>query len=340
MRKTVCLLISGGIDSAISAHVLLQNGYNVHALHLKLFPAATNSQKKAEKIASFFNIPFSVLDVQHRFSSCVIQTTLQSYQSGVTPNPCILCNPDVKFGEEVQRFASEHSLHYIATGHYAKIQEEQGFLYLSKAKDASKDQSYFLYRVPPSLYPTLLFPLGDLHKSEVREIARAIGLQKDSISKESNDLCFYEGSYRDFAREHLPLQKGEIVSMAGENLGMHAGHFLYTIGQRQGLGVSYSEPLYVKTLDASRNQVCLATRQQMMSSSFQLKDAVWNLLDQESLSSNLTVKIRYRSPEVACTVQNIPPHEVQLHQPVFAITPGQSAVFYKGHQLLGGGFIA
>ncbi|MDD4028816.1 MAG: tRNA 2-thiouridine(34) synthase MnmA [Caldisericia bacterium] len=340
MRKTVCLLISGGIDSAIAAHVLLQNGYNVHALHLHLFPSDSVSQDKARKIASFFDIPFTVLDVQDRFSSCVIQTTLQSYQAGVTPNPCILCNPDIKFGEQVQRFASEHSLQYIATGHYANIQEEQGFSYLSKAKDASKDQSYFLYRVPSSLYPTLLFPLGGLYKSEVKEMARAIGLSQDTISKESNDLCFYEGSYRDFAKEHLPLQKGDIVSIDGEKLGMHDGYSLYTIGQRQGLGVSYSEPLYVNTLDASQNQVCLATRQQMMSSSFTLKNAVWNLSAEESLPTKLAVKIRYRSLEASCTIQNTPPYEVQLHQPMFAITPGQSAVFYAGHRLLGGGFIA
>ncbi|HPJ12662.1 MAG TPA: tRNA 2-thiouridine(34) synthase MnmA [Caldisericia bacterium] len=340
MHNAVCLLISGGIDSAIAAYLLLQNGYSVHALHLNLFSTPAESQQKAKKIASFFHLPFSVLNLEEKFSSCVIQSTIQSYKNGLTPNPCIECNPLVKFGTEVQTFAKENSLDFIATGHYAKIQQVNQFHYLAKARDEKKDQSYFLYRLPSMLYPKFLFPLGDSSKTEVRNIASQIGLQEEHVSKESNDLCFYDGSYRDFAKMNIPSQKGDIVSESGELLGHHDGYFLYTIGQRQGLGVSHSQPLYVKEIDAVHNRICLATREKMMSTSFDLKDPIWHLQKGEVLPNSLAVKVRYRSPQEMCSIHPSPPYKVRLHTPMFAITPGQSAVFYVKDRVIGGGFIA
>jgi tRNA-specific 2-thiouridylase len=340
MRNAVCLLISGGIDSAVAAHLLLQSGYTVHTLHLNLFSTPAESLQKARKIASFFHLPFSVLDIEEKFSSCVIQSTIHSYKKGLTPNPCIECNPLVKFGSEVQTFAKENSLDFIATGHYAKIQQVNHFLYLAKARDETKDQSYFLYRLPSQLYPKLLFPLGEVRKTEVRSIASQIGLQEEHVSKESNDLCFYDGGYRDFAKQNIPAQRGTIVSESGKVLGHHDGYFLYTIGQRQGLGISHSQPLYVKEIDASRNQVCLAPREKMMSASFDLKDPIWHLQEGEVFPKSLAVKVRYRSPQEMCSIEPAPLFRVRLHTPMFAITPGQSAVFYAEGRVIGGGFIA
>ncbi len=340
MRNAVCLLISGGIDSAVAAHLLLQSGYTVHTLHLNLFSAPEEFLQKARKIASFFHLPFSVLNLEEKFSSCVIQSTIQSYKNGFTPNPCIECNPLVKFGSEVQTFAKENSLDFIATGHYAKIQQTNHFFYLAKARDEKKDQSYFLYRLSSQLYPKILFPLGELCKTQVRNIASAIGLHDEYVSRESKDLCFYDGNYRDFAKQYISSQKGAIVSESGELLGHHDGYFLYTIGQRQGLGVSHSQPLYVKEIDAVHNRVCLAPREKMMSTTFDVKDPIWHLQEGEILPQSLAVKVRYRSPQEMCSIHPSPPYKVRLHTPMFAITPGQSAVFYVKDRVIGGGCIA
>ncbi len=342
MPKHVCLLLSGGIDSAVATYILQKQGYFVHALYLQMHASySSDALHQAQEIASHFQIPFSVLDVKKSFNENVYSPLLKNYSKGITPNPCISCNPSIKFGDDVVSFSNQHDLAFIATGHYARIEQKTNKQYLCKATDVTKDQSYFMYRIPSTVYSRLLFPIGEYCKSEVREMSSQLGFRRDFFDKESNDLCFFNGTYREFASTHIQLTPGFIRRSNGEICGQHNGIGLYTVGQRQGLGVSADRPLYVAKINAEKNEIIVGYKEELFSRECTLHSFVWHGTDQEKQSTDLGVKVRYRSKEVTCTL-HIQPDEIKVHflEPIFAITPGQSAVFYIQDRLVGGGIIA
>ena len=344
MHNSVTLLTSGGIDSAIAAHVLKESGYNVRCVYLKMHELnQEQTQKKAENVASFFHLPFSVIDLRTTFANRVIDALTFNYRKGITPNPCVVCNPEIKFGKEINRYISSSKGSLIASGHYAQIGEckEENHFSIFKALDQKKDQSYFMYRIDPKIYSKMLLPIGIYTKEQVKKIARKIGFEEKSFEKESTDLCFYKGSYKDFARENIHCKPGNILDEKGKILGKHNGISQYTIGQRQGLGISSEKPLYVKRINPQTNEIVLAPRENMFRSTFIVQSNVWNLLKKDDLSKKIHVKIRYRSPELLCNIEKTDDAViVKLENPAFAITPGQSAVFYIGDRMIGGGIIA
>ncbi|MCK5849223.1 MAG: tRNA 2-thiouridine(34) synthase MnmA [Caldisericia bacterium] len=344
MHDSVNLLTSGGIDSAIAAYVLVSKGYDVHCIYLKMHNVnQEQTQRKAMDVASFFSLPFSVLDVRNIFTDKVVTPLTYMYRNGKTPNPCVMCNPTIKFGKEVTHYISSNSHSLIASGHYAQMMEYKNEKHFSilKAVDKKKDQSYFMYRINPKQYGKMLFPIGGYTKEKVKEIAKKIGFKEKSFTKESTDLCFYEGSYKEFAKENIVCNCGNIVDENEKILGKHNGISLYTIGQRQGLGISSEKPLYVKSIVPEKNEIIVSRREDMYKSEFLVKSIVWNLLKHDDLSKKLNVKIRYRSPEALCSISKEDDTViVRLDTPAFAITPGQSAVFYIGDRLIGGGIIA
>jgi tRNA-uridine 2-sulfurtransferase len=284
-------------------------------------------------------IPYRVIDCSEQYEKIVLDYFRGEYRSGRTPNPCVRCNHEVKFGV-LPRLAREAGVHFdmFATGHYARTEFDGARRrhVLKKGADAAKDQSYFLYRLSQEQLASTLFPVGALHKEEVRRIARDAGLAVHD-KEESQD--FYSGSYGDIiGGDSAP---GDIVDAAGKIIGRHNGIWNYTIGQRKGLGIAWSEPLYVVRIDAQNNRIVAGTAQETMRSEFTVADCTWGGTDAPDAPFTASVKIRSASPEAEARVEPLSGGRarVRFSAPRSAITPGQSAVFYDGESVLGGGII-
>lgn len=335
----VAVLMSGGVDSTVAACLLKEKGYQVTGLTMVNLDVSVG--EKAERAAKSIGIKHQVIDMKDVFEEKVIDYFCAAYARGVTPNPCVECNKYIKFGRLLD-IALQMGCEKVATGHYARVEydEERKRYLLRKGKDNNKDQSYFLYGLTQKQLGCILFPLGDFTKSEVREIARGYGL-KVAESKESQEVCFIEGDYRDFIRGKVKYRPGEFVDLSGQVLGKHKGIPFYTVGQRKGLGLSLGKPVYVLDLDVENNRVVVDEEKYLFRQVLYAADYNFIMFDKLKEPVRVEAKVRYRSSLSPATIFMADDKvRVEFEHPQRAITRGQSVVFYQGEYVVGGGIIA
>ncbi len=348
MTRRVLVGMSGGVDSSVSAYLLKRQGYEVTGITLLLIETrgrvhprsccSIEAIQEAKRTAEFIGIEHYTIEARADFIDKVIEPFVQGYLKGVTPNPCILCNRYIKFPYLLEE-ARKGGFHYIATGHYARVEmTPDGRCLLKKGMDEKKDQSYFLYVLQRDDLEMILFPLGEMLKEEVRKIASEAGLPVSS-RPESVEICFVGGSYKCFIREVVPeaSSPGPIVGPDGRVIGRHEGIFNFTIGQRKGSGVAYGEPLYVARIDPETNTIYLAKRDALYHRRVIVGDLNWL----ESPRERVEAKIRstMRPMPASLSVLQDGMVELEFDEPQWAPAPGQSAVFYDGEVVLGGGVI-
>ncbi len=349
--------MSGGVDSSAAAALLVQQGYEVVGVTLKLWPQDCVSRAEdkccgpqavsdARAVAGRLGIPFYLIDEAEDFQKEVIGYFAEEYRSGRTPNPCVLCNEKLKFGTLIRR-ARQLGAQFVATGHYARVEREDGSgrHLLRRGRDPRKDQSYFLFSLRQHQLAHILFPLGDLTKCDAREVARASEL-KTADKEESMEICFVpDKDYGRFLEQSrlVTRRRGEIVDLQGRVLGSHDGIEFFTIGQRRGLGVSFPRPLYVVDLDSRANRVVVGEDSDLVRCEFVVDRCNWIPFDETRLAPEIeaVVKIRYNHSGTPATI--LPSSDgsarIRLHEPQRAVTPGQACVFYRDDLVLGGGWI-
>ena len=344
-KNKIVVAMSGGVDSSVSAALLVERGYDVHGVSLRMWegergPRVCSDHRGAEEVAAHLGIPHTLLDLREQFAETVVKPFAQDYLRGRTPNPCIACNRDFKLGT-LLRWAKEHDAEYVATGHYANIIHGQNAerVALLRGADRSKDQSYFLFALSQEQLAHTMFPLGGMQKTDVREKARALGLPA-AERLESQDICFgdYKALVASYAEES-ELQGGEVVDRGGKVLGQHGGVHTVTVGQRRGLGISATEPLYVVDIDEHAKRVVVGKKSELSSGGLIARSVNW--LEEPDSEISAEVQIRYRAAAVACRIrpESNGTCEVRFAEAFPAVTPGQAAVFYRGDQVLGGGWI-
>ena len=360
MNKRVLVAMSGGVDSSVALIKVIEEGFEPIGITMKLWESSdsdgtpsTDSYccsieaiNNAKNVCKKFGVPHYTLDYKEIFRKNVVDYLVDKYFTGITPNPCIQCNVHIRWGALFDK-ANDLDANWVATGHYAKIgkMENSGAI-IRKGIDDNKDQSYVLWGIDPKLIPRTLFPIGDLTKQEVRIIAEKADLITANI-KESQELCFLPNAdYRRFLKEYAPnrtaLEKdGIIISTEGETLGNHTGISQYTIGQRKKLGISGPKPSYVQHMDPSANTITVAPREKMYSPSCQVSQLNWLVPPENWPSNKIKTHIRYNHKGVKREIIISPKGiaNVKFDEPQFAVTPGQSAVFYSDDILLGGGII-
>ena len=354
-RRVVCGM-SGGVDSSATAALLLEQGYDVIGITLKLWPqdCVNRAEDKccgpqavtdARAVCDRLGIPYYLIDEAAEFQKHVIQYFADEYKAGRTPNPCVMCNQNLKFGRLIDR-AAQLGADFIATGHFARIEKSaDGSRHLLKrGRDARKDQSYFLFSLRQDQLARALFPLGEKTKSDTRAVARHCNL-KTADKEESMEICFVpDNNYGGFLQQASLVQKhrGEIVDLGGRVLGHHDGIEFYTIGQRRGLGITTPEPVYVIELDVENNRVVVGGDSALERDEFTAANCNWIPFDRLAEPLEVTAKIRYNHPGTPATVTPSANGsvKVKLHSTQRAITPGQAAVFYQDDVVVGGGWIA
>lgn len=354
-KPQVLVAMSGGIDSSVAAYLLQQEGFEVIGITFQLYDYSRVNRREgkggccsiedvddARIVADQLGIRHYLVDTREDFKSRVIDYFANSYQQGLTPNPCVACNTFVKF-DELAEHADRLGIQCYATGHYAQLIPSGDDRWVHRAKDPLKDQSYFLMGIPRQHLDRALFPCGAYTKTEIKQIAHNLGLITTQ-KKESMEICFVtDNNYKNFLKQEYKVsdQPGEIVTTHGEVVGSHQGLHHYTIGQRKGLGALSKEALYVVKLDSRRNQVIVGSHDELFSCGFWFKkDSVWNL--DNWLNKSLHVKVRSRSPFVAASLiaKEGDSYFARFDEPQRAVSPGQFAVFYFGSQLVGGGPIS
>jgi tRNA-specific 2-thiouridylase len=338
-QKRVVVAMSGGVDSSVAAALLKEAGYEVSGVYMQLWPDHTSSALSGlEHTCQLLDMPLYRLDLEKEFRRLVVDYFCREYSLGRTPNPCVACNQQVKFGLLLEK-AREMGAEYLATGHYARIERSPSYC-LRKAVDITKDQSYFLYTLGQEQLEHLLLPLGELSKEEVKGMAVGLGLATGS-RHDSQDVCFIpDNDYRPFIARHVSLKAGDIVNINDKVLGKHDGLARYTVGQRQGLGLASNEPLYVLELDATNNRLVVGTREQALHNVLVASHLSWVSGEAPEAPVDITAKVRYKAPEVAAELHlENGLAEVRFPEPQWAIAPGQSVVFYQGDVVLGGGVI-
>ncbi|MFA5090517.1 MAG: tRNA 2-thiouridine(34) synthase MnmA [Candidatus Omnitrophota bacterium] len=363
MQKTAAVAMSGGVDSSVAAALLKAQGYKVFGITMFFtsIPALRRSGYKrhlrqglndARLVARKLGIRHYVFNATKALEEYVIRNFCREYLKGRTPNPCVRCNEHIKF-QVLLKEALSSGADFFATGHYARVVKRpnlalakgegitRGDYLLKKAKDQGKDQSYFLYRLTQDKLRRLIFPLGGYTKDEVRALADKFKLAV-ARKRDSQDICFLpQGDYRVFLKDYLRLKiaGGPIVDEDGNVLGQHKGAFLYTVGQREGLGIARGYPVYITRIDAAANKITVGPRQEACKSAFLVKDINY-ICGPLKKKVALTVKIRYNHPDTPARVEPFDGKVmVKFKRPQFAVTPGQSAVFYNKDIVVGGGII-
>jgi tRNA-specific 2-thiouridylase len=355
----VVAAMSGGVDSSVAAALLAQGrttaGDEVVGVWMRLHPDAGEGYEQrrsccspdaaddARRVAQMVDIPFFVLNVERAFGERVIDAFVDAYLDGATPNPCQACNQYIKFDELLRRGLAAYGADRVATGHYARVEQEGGAYLLKRAADADKDQTYFLWVLDQEQLAHTSFPLGDLTKPEVRAIAVDLGLPT-AAKPESQEICFVPaGDYRALLAERgaYQAQPGPIEDAGGRRVGTHSGYAHYTVGQRHGLGVALGEPAYVREVRPATNTVVIGRRDEVAAHRFAADGRRFVAGDPPAERFPATVRIRHRGTEVACevTLRGEDGFVVETAEPVWAPAPGQAAVLYDGDVCLGGGRI-
>ena len=348
----VVIGMSGGVDSSVAAYLLKQQGYDVVGVTMKVWPQDCISRAEdkccgpqaiadARGVAHALGIPHYVVDESVNFERTVIDYFTDEYRNGRTPNPCVMCNEKVKFGNLWGK-AKSVGADFIATGHYAIVEHHADRSVLRRGKDPRKDQSYFLFSLRQAQLSRTLFPLGEMEKPEIRKIAHELGL-KVADKVDSQEICFVPGNdYKAFLKSHLgegQFHPGGIYDKAGNRVAEHEGIEMFTIGQRKGLPGGSPRPMYVIDIDPATSRVIVGEAEDLITEEFEIDHTLWH--GDASACFEVTVKIRYGHPGATATVF---PGEngtarVRLHTPQRAVTPGQAAVCYRGDEVLGGGWI-
>lgn len=356
MKTKVIVGLSGGVDSSVAAWLLQQQGYQVEGLFMKNWEqddtnhycAAANDLADAEAVCDQLKIPLHHVNFSQEYWNQVFTHFLDEYQCGRTPNPDVLCNKEIKFKAFLQH-ALNLGADYIATGHYARVRVDQHSVALLKAKDREKDQTYFLHAIQPQALQKTLFPIGDYHKSQVREFAKQASLVTHN-KKDSTGICFIgEKRFRSFLNEYLLAKPGDIKSSDGKHLGQHSGLMFYTLGQRQGLGIggqqtASEKPWYVVEKDIATNTLIVAqgnNHPRLYAQGLICGAIHWLIEPPQELPLTCFAKTRYRQTEQSCIIspENNQQHCILFAQPQRAVTPGQYIVFYLKNQCLGGAVI-
>ena len=353
-KQRVLLGMSGGVDSSVAGHLLREQGYDVVGVTMKVWPQDCISRAEdkccgpqaiadARGVAHALGIPHYVVDEADQFEKLVIDYFSSEYQAGRTPNPCILCNEKLKFGNLWQK-AEALDCDFIATGHYAIIEHQSGRAVLRKGIDQRKDQSYFLFSLQQPQLRRALTPLGKMSKPEIRAIARKLGL-KVADKADSQEICFVPGQdYKAFLRSHLPeseFDRGGVYDLNGQFLGTHDGIEMFTVGQRKGLPGGSARPRYVVDLDPETNRVIVGSAEDLLVEEFEIDRVNWVSCVAGDDPIEATVKIRYNHRGTPATLTPLSGNRlrVRLREAQKAITPGQAAVFYDDDVVLGGGWI-
>jgi len=339
--------LSGGVDSAMAACLLKEEGWEVHGLHFLLPGPGDSQEKKTEtvrRISAFLDIPLQLMDVRPFFEHLVLRPFMEAYFNGITPNPCVLCNEVVKF-EYLSRAAKERHIPFVATGHYARLLRSKNptGISLLRGQDTGKDQSYFLHRIGLHHLQMTLFPLGEKTKSWVWDRARKEKIPCHALP-ESQEICFLAGGdYRQFIetrKDENIENKGRIIDEAGGVLGEHRGAHRYTVGQRKGLGIASPRPFYVKEIRPRANEIVVARKEDLYSREVIARDVRW-IGGEPSQEREVVAQIRYRHRAAPGVLRIVGPGKIRFrfHEPQWAITPGQAIVCYDGDRVLGGGWI-
>ncbi len=354
-RTRVVVAMSGGVDSSVAAALLVEAGYEVVGMMLRLWAeggaenqanrcCTPDQQADARRCAAILGIPFYVIDARAVFRQRIVDSFVEQHSQGQTPNPCLQCNRHIRFGHLLAQ-ARAIGARFLATGHHARVMHTQGHpSRLLRGKDRNKDQSYVLSVLNQEQLQQALFPIGEFSKAEIRQRAETLCLPSAS-KKDSQDLCFLAGDYRDFLRRERPslLRKGAIRHQDGQQLGEHQGLANYTIGQRRGLGIGGAAPLYVLALDQENNTLIVGEKAGLARRNFTARDVHWQSGSVPSKPRQLRVQIRYRASSHTAMVEPLMPgrFRLTLDEPLLAITPGQGAVFYDcdDERVLGGGII-
>jgi len=344
-KRKVFVGMSGGVDSSVAAALLKRAGFDVIGIYMKCWTEGSScttqeDERSARLAALHLKIPLYVWNFVDQYKEKVVEYMLKGYEAGITPNPDIMCNREIKFGLFFKK-AMELRADYVATGHYARV-EKKGIRYaLLKGKDFDKDQSYFLAMINPEILQSILFPIGEYTKTQVRAFAKKIALP-NAERKDSQGICFVgKVEIGDFLRLHIPQKQGSILNTKGEMLGQHDGAHYYTVGQRQRLKLA-GGPYYVVEKNIAANTLQVTKEEKdIMTGELLVKNMNWFVLCKEGINS-VSAKFRYRQEDVPVTVQELEDGSVRVTSEVLqrAITPGQFAVFYNGDELLGGGVIA
>ncbi|MEA3354498.1 MAG: tRNA 2-thiouridine(34) synthase MnmA [Campylobacterota bacterium] len=338
-NKKVVVGLSGGIDSSMTAYLLQKEGYKVEGIYMKLHETVPGYHEKniesVKDVAEFLGIKYHVIDLTNKFHDEVYKYFVQSYIEGQTPNPCVMCNDKIKFGQLVEE-AKKHGADYLATGHYAKTDGE--FIY--KADDLSKDQSYFLGQIKKEVIPFLMFPMSKYKKEDIRQEALQIPqLAKIASQKDSQEICFVDTVYTDILKKHANIDMpGITLDAAGNEVGHHKGYMHYTVGKRKGFYVHGAhEPHFVLKQNKENNTIVVGKKNELAINNVKINNLNM-FIDKKHFRCG--VKLRFRSTTVQCDVEiDGKDATIKLEEPVYGVAIGQTAVFYDGDKLIGSGWI-